>query len=334
MTERRGETVDDPSSRALGSVASAATLSGGGRPAADLRQGGPGGLLARLGRRFDRKFFLIAVLPAFLVVFFITVVPFVSGVGLSFSSVTTTSNKILPLTLGNYRDLFSDAEIATVLLNTLIYVGLAVVIETVVGLLLAVLLAQDIPGITIFRIVFLLPLMVAGVVSATSWSALFNVTQGWIDWFLGVIHLPQPDWLGSPSFSMPAVVVADMWSGVPVVAVIVLAALLAAPQEPIEAAYVDGATPWQRFRYIVFPAIRPVVMFAALLRTVAGFQQFGLFQIMTGGGPGLSTSVFNYYVYQESFVYNNIAYGAALAVVLMLLMIVPLAVLFALSQRR
>ena len=77
-----------------------------------------------------------------------------------------------------------------------------------------------------------------------------------------------------------------------------------------------------------------MVIFAALLRTVAGFQQFGLFQIMTGGGPGLSTTVFNYYVYQVAFVYNNIGYGAALAVVLMLIMIVPLAVLFTLSQRR
>lgn len=330
MAESRGEVVADAPPRALGQLA------GEGGPSAPSRtfRASSGGWLARLWVRLDRRFFVLAILPAFVAVFFITVVPFVSGVGLSFSSVTTTSNRILPLTLGNYRQLFSDSEIATVLLNTLIYVGLVVVVETVIGMLLAVLLAQDLPGIVAFRIVFLLPLMVAGVASATAWAALFNVTQGWIDWFLGLVHLPQPDWLGSPSFSMPAVIVTDMWTGVPVVAVIVLAALLSAPQEPIEAAYVDGATAWQRFRFVVFPAIRPIVMFAALLRTVAAFQQFGLFQILTGGGPGLSTTVFNYYVYQESFVYNNIAYGAALAVVLMLLMIVPLAVLFALSQRR
>jgi multiple sugar transport system permease protein len=330
MAEPHGETVADVSPRALPALGGDVT----GRVPGGARYGVVRAAGWRLWRRFDRRFFLIAVLPAFVVVFFITIVPFISGVGLSFSSVTTTSNKIFPLTLGNYRQLFGDQEIATVLLNTLLYVGFAVVLETVIGLLLAVLLAQDLPGIVAFRIVFLLPLMVAGVASATSWSALFNASQGWIDWFLGVVHLPAPDWLGSPSFSMPAVIVTDMWSGVPVVAVIVLAALLAAPQEPIEAAYVDGATAWQRFRFVVFPAIRPIVMFAALLRTVAGFQQFGLFQIMTGGGPGLSTTVFNYYVYQESFVYNNIAYGAALAVVLMLIMILPLALLFALSQRR
>jgi multiple sugar transport system permease protein len=285
-------------------------------------------------RRFDRRFFVIAVIPAFAVVFVITVVPFISGVGLSFSSISTTSNQLLPATLSNYRQVLGDSEIPTVLANTAIYVGAAVLLETVVGLLLALLLAQDLPGILFFRIVFLLPLMVAGVASAVSWSALFNVSQGWIDWFLHVVHLPTPDWLGSPSYSMPSVIITDMWSGVPVVAVIVLAALLATPQEPIEAALVDGATPWQRFRFVVFPAVRPIVMFAALLRTVAGFQQFGLFQIMTGGGPGLSTTVFNFYVYQESFTFNNIGYGAALAVVLILIMIVPLAALFALSQRR
>ncbi len=290
--------------------------------------------MAALWRRFDRRFFFFAVLPAFLVVFVITVVPFVSGVGLSFSSIATTSNKLLPATLNNYRQVFTDPEIPTILLNTAIFVGFAVLVETAVGVLMALLLAQDVPGIVGFRIIFILPLMVAGVASATAWSTLFNATQGWIDWFLGILHLPQPDWLGSPNFSMPAVIVTDMWSGVPVVAIIVLAALLATPKEPIESALVDGASSWQRFRFVVFPAIRPVVIFAALLRTVAGFQQFGLFQIMTGGGPGLSTTVFNYYVYQVAFVYNNIGYGAALAVVLMLIMIVPLAVLFTLSQRR
>ena len=329
MAELREETVVSyPSSRELGRPSSSSL------PARDPRRGVFGTLVGELWRRFDRRFFFFAVLPAFLVVFVITVVPFISGVGLSFSSIATTSNKLLPATLNNYRQVFTDSEIPTVLLNTAIFVGLAVLLETAVGVLLALLLAQDVPGIVGFRIVFILPLMVAGVASATAWSTLFNASQGWIDWFLGVIHLPQPDWLGSPNFSMPAVVVTDMWSGVPVVAIIVLAALLAAPKEPIESALVDGATPWQRFRFVVFPAIRPVVIFAALLRTVAGFQQFGLFQIMTGGGPGLSTTVFNYYVYQVSFVYNNIGYGAALAVVLMLLMIVPLAVLFTLTQRR
>jgi ABC-type sugar transport system permease subunit len=291
-------------------------------------------LIVGMRARLDRRFFFIAVLPAFAVVFLITILPLLSGIGLSVSSINETSNNVFPLTLGNYSHLFQDPEVGTVLINTVIYVVSALVVETVFGMVLALLLAQDLPGILFFRVVVLLPLMVSGVASAVSWSSLFNSSQGWIDWFLSVLHLPQVDWLGSPSVSMPSVIIADMWSGIAVVAVIVLAALLSAPQEPIEAAHVDGATTWQRFRYVGFPFIRPVVMFAALLRCVACFQQFGLFQIMTGGGPGLSTTVFNYYVYQNSFVFFNFAYGAALAVVLILLMILPLTALFILSQRR
>ncbi len=133
---------------------------------------------------------------------------------------------------------------------------------------------------------------------------------------------------------MPSVIITDMWSGVPVVAVIVLAALIGAPRDPIEAAMVDGASAWNQFRYVTFPAIRPALVLAALLRTVAAFQQFALFEIMTGGGPGLSTTVINYYVYQQTIVYGNVGYGAALAVLLVAVMAVPLSVLFVLARRR
>jgi multiple sugar transport system permease protein len=283
---------------------------------------------------FDRRFFRVAAVPAFLAVFVVTVVPLVVGLGLSFSSVTSTHNGVLPLTFGNYAHIWDDSEVHTVLLNTLIYVVLAVGLETLLGLGLALLMTRKNRAISVFRVIFLLPLTVAGVAAAVSWGALLNTSQGWIDYFLKLAHLPQPNWLASPSTAMPSVVLVDLWSGVPVVAVIVLAALLAAPKDPIEAALVDGAGVWARFRYVTFPAIRPALMLAALLRTVAAFQQFALFQILTGGGPGLNTTVLNFYVYQQTIVFNNIGYGAALAILLLVVMAVPLVILFVLSRRR
>ena len=298
----------------------------------------PVGLAHRISLRgwsaFDRRFFKLAAVPAFLAVFLVTVVPLVTGFGLSFSSMSSTHNQILPATLANYRTLFTDPVTRTVLLNTVIYVVFAVVLETGLGLLLGVLLAQKHKVITVFRVIFLLPLTVAGVAAGISWGALLNTSQGWVNYFLGVVHLPQPNWLASPTAALPSVVIADMWLGIPVVAVIVLAALIGAPRDPIEAAMVDGANAWRRFRYVTFPAIRPALVLAALLRTVAAFQQFALFQIMTGGGPGLNTTVINYYVYQQTIVYNNIGYGAALATLLVAVMVVPLLVLFALGRRR
>ena len=204
--------------------------SSGSLRAEEPRHGAFGALVAALWRRFDRRFFFFAVLPAFLVVFVITVVPFVSGVGLSFSSIATTSNKLLPadveqLPAGLHRSGDPDHTAEHRHFCRLRRTGGDGGRRPD-----GAPLAQDVPGIVGFRIIFILPLMVAGVASATAWSTLFNATQGWIDWFLGILHLPQPDWLGSPNFSMPAVIVTDMWSGVPVVAIIVLAALLAAPR--------------------------------------------------------------------------------------------------------
>jgi multiple sugar transport system permease protein len=311
------------------------------RPAAGPA-GDPGparpGLARRVSLRgwsaFDRRFFKLAAIPAFLAVFLVTVIPFLAGFGLSFSSMNSVNNHVLPPTLANYKTILTDPVTHQVLLNTVIYVVAAVLLETGFGLLLGVLLASKHRIISGFRVIFLLPLTVAGVAAAISWSALLNTSQGWINYYLHLLHLPQPNWLASSTAAMPSVVITDMWSGVPVVAVIVLAAMVAAPRDPIEAALVDGASAWNRFRYVTFPAIRPALVLAALLRTVAAFQQFALFEILTGGGPGLSTTVINYYVYQQTIVYGNVGYGAALAVLLVVVMAVPLLLLFALIRRR
>lgn len=297
--------------------------------------GAPGRIAAlKSWSAFDRRFFRLAAVPAFLAVFVITAVPLVIGLGLSFSSVTSTHNGVFPLTFANYKHLWDDSEVHTVLINTLIYVVLAVGLETLLGLGLALLMTRKNKAISVFRVIFLLPLTVAGIAAAISWGVLLNTSQGWVDYFLKLAHLPQPNWLASATTAMPSVVLVDLWSGVPVVAVIVLAALMSAPRDPIEAALVDGAGAWARFRYVTFPAIRPALMLAALLRTVAAFQQFALFQVLTGGGPGLNTTVLNFYVYQQTIVFNNIGYGAALAMLLLVVMAVPLLVLFFFSRRR
>jgi multiple sugar transport system permease protein len=313
---------------ALAEKPPAAGRRGASAPASRVR---PGGILLEA---VDRHFFKIAAIPAFIAVFAVTVIPMVSGVGLSFSSLSAYHNAILPGTLANYRNLVDDGEVHTVLLNTLVYVVAAVALETGFGLLLGVLLSQQNRFAAIFRVIFLLPLTVAGIAAAISWSALLNTTQGWVNYLLGVVHLPQPNWLADPSTSMLSVIITDMWSGVPVVAILCLAALLGVSREPIEAALVDGASAWQRFRFVTFPAIRATVILAALLRVIAAFQQFALFQVLTGGGPGLSTTVINYYVYEQTIVYNNLGYGAALAMLVVLVMTVPALIYLALRRTR
>jgi multiple sugar transport system permease protein len=188
-------------------------------------------------------------------------------------------------------------------------------------------------GMGVFRTLYILPLTVAGVASAVAWRALLNTNNGWINSFLGSLGGPQPDWLANQHTAMPSVLLADVWSGAPTIAIIVLGGLLALPTEPVEAARVDGASAFQVFRYITLPALRPVLAFAALFRLVDLFRQFALFQLVTGGGPGLATTVLNFYVYRSTFVFGQLGYGAALALLLVVLMLIPLAFIYRLARR-
>jgi len=191
----------------------------------------------------DRRFFLLAAAPAFLVVFGVTVVPFVSAFGLSLTDYTLTRPDILSFAgLGNYQLMLIDPSVAQVVETTVIYTAGSVAVETVVGLGLALLLARSFRGVGIFRVLYMMPLLTASIVTAITWRALFSTNSGWINYVLGLLGLPRPDWLGSPATALPAVIIADMWVGAPFMAILILAALLNAPPEPLEASRVDGAS--------------------------------------------------------------------------------------------
>ncbi len=260
--------------------------------------------LGRVATYLDAQFFRLAAAPAFLVVAAVTLVPVLVALALSFTGYSSTNPRIAFIGLQNYITALTDRQLHGVLLNTVVFVGSAVVLETSLGLGFALLLRRAFRGIGVFRTIYLMPLMVASIASATAWRVLLNTNAGWINYFLGSAHLFQPDWLASPDWAMRSA----------------------------EQARVDGANAWQVLWYITFPAIRPVFAFAVLFRVVDLFRQFPLFQIMTGGGPGLGTTVINYYVYENTFQFGKMGYGAALAVILVLMMAIPLVLLFRLAR--
>jgi multiple sugar transport system permease protein len=268
------------------------------------------------------------------VVFLVTIVPLAAAFGRSFTSYTSANPVASWVGLRNYRLLFSDPNVPTVLLVTLLFAVAAVVLEALVGTILALLMARKMRGVSVYRVLYLIPLMVAGIAAAVSWKALLDTSAGWVNSILGVFGIPQANWLASPTLALPSVVIADIWTGAPIVAVLVLAALLGMPEDPLEAARIDGASQLQVVRYIILPAIRPVLGFAVIFRTVDVFRQFGLIQILTGGGPGTKTTTLNYYIYQTVFTYGNISYGSTLAVLLIVAMAIPLGVIYLLTRRR
>jgi multiple sugar transport system permease protein len=298
----------------------------GGIPA----QNGP---VRALKAWLDRRFFFFATTPAMLVIVAVTLVPMALGIYLSFSVYGPTDPTFKFDGLANYRYIWDNYDTHVAIVNTLIFVGGALALETAIGMGFALLLSRRMRGMAIFRTIFLLPLMVAGAAAGAAWSALLNTSQGWVNYFLALAGIPQPNWLASPHTAMLSVILADSWSGIPVMAIILLAGLLTLPKEPVEAARIDGASEMEIFWHVTLPGLRPVFAFAVLFRVVGLFQQFALFSFLTGGGPGLSTNVLNYYVAQQTFTFGALGIGAALTMVLVILMALPLIVIYQFAKR-
>jgi multiple sugar transport system permease protein len=307
-----------------------ATTAGGGTPPRALPALRKRGWLSTW---FDKRFYAVATIPALIVVSVVVAVPLAIGVYLSFTNYGPTDPSFRWAGLVNYRMIWDDGQVHTAIANTFIFAGVGILVQMVLGLGLALLLSRRIRGMGIFRVVYMVPLMVPGVAAAVTWSVLFNDGNGWINYFLSLVGLPSHvNWTGNAHLAMPTVLIASSWNGIAVVAIILLAGLLALPKDPYEAARIDGASGWRVLVHITLPGLRPVIAFAALFQLVNLFREFALFLIVTGGGPGLATNVINYYVWQQAFQFGSLGQGAALALLLVGMMAIPLLVIFRLSR--
>ncbi len=287
----------------------------------------------RLSSWLDRRFYVLATVPALVVVSVIVAIPLFIGIYLSFTNYTPVRPTFSWGGLVNYDQIYTSPTVHAAIKNTAIFAGAGIVIEMIFGLFFAILLARKFRGISWFRVIYMMPLLVPGVASAVAWSVLFNTGNGWINYFASVVGLPQLNWAGGTHTAMPTVIIANAWAGIPIITIILLAGLLSLPKDPVEAARIDGASELRVLYHVTLPALRPVLAFAALFQMVNLFREFAAFAIITGGGPGLATSVLNYYVYQTTFVFGELGLGAALAVLLVGVMAVPLLVIFKLSKR-
>lgn len=275
-----------------------------------------GGLSATL----DQGYLVVASWPALIVMIAVTAVPFAATIGLAFTNYDLVrSSEWQFIGLGNFFDLAADRYTPQIIFNTAYLVIATTALETILGLALAVLMDSGIRWIGLIRTAYLLPIMTAPVVVALTWRAMFNNDAGWINYFLGLVKLPQPTWLGDPSLAMPAVIIADMWTGVSFQAVLLLVGLLAVSRELKEAAETDGATPWQVFRFVTLPALRPVLFVAIVLRLMDAFRKFEGVQILTTGGPGYASTPLNLQIYNIGLFYHQVGYAAAYGVVMIVM---------------
>ncbi|MGZ8623790.1 MAG: carbohydrate ABC transporter permease [Actinomycetota bacterium] len=219
--------------------------------------------------------------------------------------------------LQNYTDLLSDPHFQKALLNTVIFVLIGMGIGPVLGLMSALLLNQAVRGRGFFRTAYFLPVMTSLVVVATIWKVLLN-QHGIVNQLLGVLSIPAHNWLGDPSTALVSVAVTRIWQGFGFETVVFLAALQSVSRDLYDAALVDGADAWQRFRFVTLPALRPTIAFVYIIGIIGSFQVYDQIFVMTSGGPLNSTRTVVFDLVDR---FDSLKYGEASAVAYILLVI-------------
>jgi len=224
----------------------------------------------------------------------------------------------------NYLDLFNDSVFYTSLVNNFIWLFIFLLIPVVLGLFLAILLSKKIRWAKGFKAAIYSPMILAPVVIGLIWSWIYHPKAGILNntlTYVGLDFLTR-GWLSDPGTALYAVIGAAVWRHTGYVMLLFLAGLTSIPPTLIEAARIDGATAWQRFRYIILPLLKPATVIVLVITMIQSLRAFDFVNIMTRGGPFNSTNVLANYMYTEAFRNYEMGYGAAIAVILFIIMFV------------
>ncbi len=272
--------------------------------------------------------------PVVIVMLVLVGYPLVRGVYLSLTDATegnmgrTIGMNVIPSTyqfvgLKNYADILTSAEFLGRLTWTVVWTGVCVALHVGIGLGLAMLLNRPMRLRSLYRILLVLPWAVPAFVSAFIWRYLLNGEFGVVNAMLRAAGFAGIRWLDDPFWAKVSVIACNVWLGVPFMMLALLGGLQAIPRELHEAAEVDGATPWQRFRHITLPGLRPVSSTVVLLGTIWTFNQFPVIFLLTKGGPGGATEILVTYAYRQAFEgIRNYSGSAAWGMVILALLVV------------
>jgi multiple sugar transport system permease protein len=282
----------------------------------------------RMTRRERRALWLgLAFVSPWLFGFLVfTAYPVVASLYFSFTDYNVVSSPRF-IGLRNYVDLWRDPLFGTSLYNTLYLAAVGIPVGLFLSLVIAMLLNTKMRFQGAFRTIYFLPSVVPAVAVALLWRWFLNPDFGPVNQALEAVGIAGPGWLADPAWSKPALVFASLW-GVGGSMVIYLAGLQNVPAQLYEAADLDGASRWQRVRYITLPMLSPVILFNLIMGIITSFQAFTNIYIMTGGGPSNSTMVYALYLYQNAFQFFKMGYASAMAWVLMVITAAALVVIF------
>ena len=265
----------------------------------------------------ERRLAWLMTAPSMLLIALVAVYPIVYAIWLSLHEYSLIEEGLSrwasPAGLGNYIDAFEDPEFRKSIYITLIYSVTSVALETVIGLVMALIMATAFKGQGLLRTVVLVPWAVLTVVTAIMWKTIVDPNLGFVNTILGTNTV----WLGEEPHALIVMILADTWKTAPFMALLLLAGLQVIPGEIYEAAKVDGANTWQRFRRITLPLLMPALLVALIFRTLDALRAFDLPKVLTNGANGTTTmSLIAQRTFQENRLYGE---GAALSIITFIL---------------
>lgn len=220
----------------------------------------------------------------------------------------------------NYARMLTDQLLHTSTWNTILFAVISVALETVLGLMVAMVICSDKRWARIVTSIFMIPMIMAPVAIGTLWRMMLDSSTGVINYLLSFLGIPSINWLSNPTSAMIAVMLVNVWQLTPWVTVICAAGLKALPSDCLQAGLMDGATSGQIFRHIVIPLIKPVLVVVLMIRFIDAFKVFDTVYVMTNGGPGSATEMLPNYIYKQGLKFFDAGYAAALAIVFVLTM--------------
>lgn len=286
------------------------------------------GRLQRIGRWAQtNRFALFTIAPTIIVLFSLTIFPLVYSVYISLHDYYLPrpyASKFLGL--ANYGQVLTDARFWVAVKQTAYFMVGSISVEFIVGMALAVFFFEEFRGRSLKAIylpLILVPMMIAPVVVGYMWRLLYQVQFGPVNYMLlTVFDLGPFEWTSSPATALLSVIIADIWQWTPFVTLVALAGIVSLPQELFEVAEIDGASLWQRVRYVILPMLRRVIAIVLLIRVLDAFREFDKIFVLTQGGPGTATETATYYAYLTGFKYFKIGYASAMSILLLAVTVV------------
>ncbi len=262
----------------------------------------------------ERLIALLLLAPSVLYLFAMAVYPTVYSLWLAVHNYTIYRPDMASFAgFENFSDLIDNEVFKQSFVITVIFSLFSVTIEFALGLAIAVLLDRKMAGIGLLRTLLIVPVLISPVGMGLTWRYILAPTYGLLTYLLRSAGIPTADWMASTTWSLPAVILVDVWQWTPFVTLILLSGMQSVSVEVTEAAELDGLTEWQKLWRIVMPLIRPVAMVVVLIRLIDSIRVFDLIFVLTRGGPGTATEVLSVYSYVTGFTEGDMGAAAALA---------------------